>query len=94
MIALTRVFLGASSLFAIWLDPAEPARFVATTYTAHIIYVAYAIALAALIWNRSRLGRLPLATHAVDIVAFSIFQYLTLGPSSPVVPERRPPHCR
>ncbi len=84
MIAGTRIVLGASSLFAIWLDPAEPARFVAATYSAHVIYVTYAILLAAVMWNRTSLGRLPLATHLVDIVAFSFFQYLTLGPSSPL----------
>lgn len=83
VIAATRVVLGATSLFAIWLDPAEPARYVAATYSAHAVYVAYASVLAAIVWNLSRPGRLPLATHLADIVAFSFFQYLTLGPSSP-----------
>ena len=26
---------------------------------------------------------LPILTHSIDIIAFSLFQYLTLGPSSP-----------
>ena len=82
-IALARVVLGASGLFAIWLDPAEPARFVAVTYALHVAYVAYSFALAWLMWNRSSDGGLPIATHLIDIALFSMFQYLTLGPSSP-----------
>src|SRR5436309_614420 len=82
-IAAVRVALAASALFAIWLDPTEPARFVGTTYTLHAVYVAYSLVLAAIMWNRSSYGRLPIITHAADIVASSIFQYLTLGPSSP-----------
>jgi len=32
-IAVARVALAGSGLFAIWLDPAEPARYVEATYT-------------------------------------------------------------
>ena len=35
-------------------------------------------------WRRSSLGWFPVATHILDIVAFSVFQYLTTGPSSPL----------
>jgi signal transduction histidine kinase len=82
-IAGTRVALAAFSLFAIWLDPAEPARHTQLTYTLHSIYVAYAVVLAGIMWRRSSLGWAPLLTHVADIAAFSVFQYLTLGPSSP-----------
>src|SRR5438552_1186714 len=82
-IAVARVALAGSGLFAIWLDPAEPARYVEATYTLHAIYVLYAIGLAAIVWSRPSTGRLPLITHLIDIVLFSVFQYLTLGPSSP-----------
>jgi signal transduction histidine kinase len=82
-IAASRVVLAAWSLFAIWLDPTEPARYVVQTYSLHALYVIYSIILAAVMWNRSTTGRLPLATHIADVVLFSMFQYLTLGPSSP-----------
>ena len=51
-IAVLRVVLAATSLFAIWLDPAEPARFVQTTYSLHAAYLAYSIGIAAIVWNR------------------------------------------
>jgi signal transduction histidine kinase len=82
-IAVARIVLGATGLFAIWLDPAEPIRFVAATYALHATYVLYSIAVAGVMWNRSSAGVLPMVTHLVDIAIFSIFQYLTLGPSSP-----------
>jgi signal transduction histidine kinase len=82
-IALVRVALAVSSLFAIWLDPTEPARYAGPTYTLHAIYVVYSVLVAVVMWRRSSAGRLPLITHITDIVASSIFQYLTLGPSSP-----------
>jgi signal transduction histidine kinase len=82
-IALARVALGCASLLAVWLDPAEPARFAELTYTLHSIYVVYSIGLAIFTWIRPLGERFPLITHLVDIVAFSGFQFLTLGPSSP-----------
>ena len=78
-----RVVLAATSLFAIWLDPAEPARFVTITYTFHTIYFAYAVVVGAIMWPRSSAGRLPLLTLMADIAASALFQYLTVGPSSP-----------
>src|SRR5829696_1931878 len=82
-IAVARVALGCASLLAVWLDPAEPARFAELTYTLHAIYVVYSAGLAVVSWLRPLGTRFPLITHLVDIVAFSIFQFLTLGPSSP-----------
>src|SRR5205814_9329915 len=50
----------------------------------HWMYVTYSVALAALTWTVWPGGsQLALVTHAFDIIAFSVFQYLTLGPSSP-----------
>ena len=77
--------LAGAGLLAVWLDPAEPARYREATYTLLAIYVVYSIALTAVVWNRSSAGRLPLVTHLIDIVLFSVFQQLTLGPSSPFV---------
>lgn len=82
-IAVARVALAVSSLFAIWLDPAEPTRYAQVTYALHAIYVGYALTLLAAMWRYTGGRRLPLLTHAADVVVFSVFQYLTLGPSSP-----------
>lgn len=83
-IAIARVGLALTSLLAVWIDPAEPARFAQLTYALHLVYVTYAVVLLFLSTLRWADGsRLPIMTHAIDIVAFSVFQYLTLGPSSP-----------
>ena len=75
--------LAATALFAVWFDPAEPAQYGALTYTLFWTYVAYSAAI--VVWTMFWAGGdwLPLVTHTVDIIAFSAFQYLTLGPSSP-----------
>ena len=83
VIAAARVALAGSSLLGIWLDPAEPSRLVDLTYTLQAVYLFYALALAGVMWRRESVGRLPLVTHLTDIAVASIFQYLTLGPSSP-----------
>ena len=82
-IAAVRVALAATSLFAVWLDPAEPARNVVLTYNLHASYLAYALVVAAFMWRRSTSGVWPMATLVADIGAASVFQYLTTGPSSP-----------
>ncbi|HEX4348724.1 MAG TPA: histidine kinase [Vicinamibacterales bacterium] len=88
VIAAARVALAVASLFAVWLDPAEPARYAETVYSLHVVYVVYSLVLAAIMWSRATWrfpvsARLPLATHVSDIIFVSILQYLTLGPSSP-----------
>jgi signal transduction histidine kinase len=81
-IVVARVVLAASSLFAVWVDPNEPARYVIPTYTLHVIYAAYAILLALISWNRAAGRSWPLVTHVADIAVCAIFQFLSLGPSS------------
>src|SRR5580704_10705571 len=88
LIAAARVALASASLFGLWMDPTEPARNVPVTYSLHLVYVIYALALAGMMWVRPiwmrPIGkRIPLAMHVVDIIFVSILQYLTLGPSSP-----------
>ena len=41
MIGLMRLILALSALITIYIDPSEPDRFVAVTYSALIIYSAY-----------------------------------------------------
>jgi len=82
-IAVARVVLAATALFAVWLDPADPAKYADLTYTLYWIYVIYSALLVGwtIFWTGG--DRLPVITHAADILVFSVFQYLTLGPSSP-----------
>jgi signal transduction histidine kinase len=82
-IAIARVVLAATALFAVWLDPAEPEHYAALTYGLYWVYVIYSVVL--VFWTTFWTGGewLPIVTHAADILAFSVFQYLTLGPSSP-----------
>jgi signal transduction histidine kinase len=82
-IAVARIVIAGSGLVALWLDPAEPGHSVAATSTLYSIYVVYSVLLAGVVWNRPTAGRLPLLTHLVDIVLFSMFQYLTPGPTNP-----------
>jgi signal transduction histidine kinase len=82
-IALARIGLAATALLAVWLDPAEPAHNAALTYSLHWLYVLYSVAMFGVVlrWQGGQV--LPALSQAVDIVAFSVFQYLSLGPSSP-----------
>src|SRR5262245_25858375 len=82
-IAAGRLALAASSLLAVWLDPAEPAHFVRFTYGLHFTYAAYAVLLAVGTWRWEGGTRLPIVTHVIDMIVSAAFQYLTLGPSSP-----------
>jgi signal transduction histidine kinase len=82
-IAMIRVVLVASSLVAIRLDPVVPGEYARATYILHAVFLAYAVLVAAAVYRRPPGPRLPFATHLIDIIAFSMFQYLTLGPSSP-----------
>ena len=76
LIAAGRVVLAVSSLFAVWLDPAEPAKFADVAYSLLAAYVAYAAAIALLVWRSDAPShRQALVTHAFDLVFFSLFIY-------------------
>ena len=81
LVAVGRVVLASSSMLAIWLDPSQPAKYAAVTYGLMAVYVVYSVALLGLVWS-AHVRRVPnrFATHAVDLVAFSLFIFLTDGP--------------
>ncbi len=84
VIASGRVLLAAVSLVAIWLDPSEPFIYARLAYTLLALYVAYSLVLAVAAWSsRSSSPRLGVVTHVVDLALFSLFLYLTEGPTSP-----------
>lgn len=81
LITTGRVVLAASSLFAIWLDPLQPAKYVEAAYTLMSVYVVYSVLIAAMVWNSPlAMLRLSLVTHVVDIAVFALFVLLTEGP--------------
>jgi signal transduction histidine kinase len=84
LVATGRVVLAALSLFAIWLDPAEPAKYAEMTYTVLVAYVLYALLLAIIVWRvDAPLRSMQWLTHAGDLLIFSSLMYLTEGPTSP-----------
>lgn len=84
VVAAGRVFLAVFSLFAVWLDPSEPATHAHIAYGLFTAYVAYAVAVAGFVVRVGRLERWwPLATHAIDLACFSLVIFFTAGPSSP-----------
>jgi signal transduction histidine kinase len=84
LIAAARVILGAFSFLAIWLDPTEPSKYAETAYKLLAGYLLYALLLALVVWGSAApLRRLGLITHALDLGIFSLFMYLTEGPTSP-----------
>jgi len=84
LIATGRVVLAVSSLFAVWLDPAEPAKYADVAYALLAVYVVYAVAIALLVWRSDAPSdRQALVTHAFDLVFFSLFIYFTWGSASP-----------
>ena len=86
-IAAGRVVLASASLFAIWLDPTQPKRYQGLAYTLLATYTVYALFCAVLAW-RSGAPRLRHAAvrHVGDLAAFTLFMYLTDGPTSPLFP--------
>lgn len=84
LIAAGRVVLAIFSLFAVWLDPAEPAKYADIAYSLLAAYVVYAAAIALLVWRSDAPShRQALVTHAFDLVFFSLFIYFTRGSASP-----------
>jgi len=84
LIAAGRVVLAVSSLFAVWLDPSEPSKYVQVAYTLLGAYVVYAAAIAILAWRADvPFRRQGIATHVLDLAFFTLFIYFTAGPASP-----------
>lgn len=84
LVAGARLVLAASALVAIFLDPAEPARFAGISYAILLAYTAYALVVALIAWPRITQPFLwTLGTHAIDMAFFSALIYFTEGTASP-----------
>gem|GEM_PF-151516 len=83
ILTLVRCVLAFSALAIIWIDPSEPARWVALTYSSLALYCAYSVALAVI--HVGGVGRWPAsgrALHWLDIFFFAYLMALTEGTSS------------
>lgn len=82
-IAVARVVLAITASFTFWLEPAQAAPEAEFIYGLYSAYAVYAVVL--LVWSLwgEIGGHWPIVTHAVDVVLFTAFQYLTLGSTSP-----------
>ncbi len=86
LIAGGRVVLAVSSLFAVWRDPSEPAKYASVAYSVLVAYVVYALGVALVVWRHRAPPRLQgWLTHLFDLTFFSAFMYFTSGPASPFI---------
>lgn len=84
LIAGGRVVLAVSSLFAIWLEPSEPAKYAGIAYSLLVAYVFYSLGIAFVVGRSDApSNRQRLVTHCFDLIFFSLFIYFTSGPASP-----------
>ena len=84
VIALARAVLAAVFLFAIWIDPSQPAQAVVVTYGVLVFYVVAAAAIAALTWSNWWLdARLAGPMQIVDMVVFTVLVVTSDGYTSP-----------
>src|SRR5688500_12944296 len=82
VISAGRLFL--ASLLAIALASHQGIPYPPAAYTLTVGYLLYSGAVAILTWSRGVTTRgVPLATHVIDLICFSILMLLTDGPGSP-----------
>lgn len=84
VIALARTALAALFLFAIWVDPTQPAQAAIASYATLLTYVLGAVALTMITWNNWWAdARLAAAAHVFDIAVFTLLVLTTDGYTSP-----------
>ncbi len=84
VIALARAVLAAVFLFAIWIDPSQPATAAVATYAVLATYVVAAALVAVLTWDNWWLdARLAAPMQVVDILAFTLLVLTSDGYTSP-----------
>jgi signal transduction histidine kinase len=84
LIALGRFVLAIASFGAIYLDPLEPSRNPALTYSLLAAYSTYALAV--VLWNiaaSTTTYRTMVASHVFDLLFFGTINATTFGPTSP-----------
>ena len=84
VIAAGRAFLTVAGLLAIYLDPTEPRRLQAVTYTVLAAYAIYGVSVYALMRATSTLTVVQVRIfHSIDILLTSVLTFVSEGPVSP-----------
>jgi signal transduction histidine kinase len=87
VISAGRLFLAILLTLAVLVDNPEPARYAVVVRIIAFSYLAYAFGVGVLTWTRRMTTRgVPVTTHVIDLVIFSVFIYLTDGARSPFFP--------
>jgi signal transduction histidine kinase len=78
------MILATFALFTMWLDPTEPARYIATAQLLLTGYLCSSIVLALAAW-RTHLAypHSAVLIHVFDLLIFAVFMFLTTAPFSP-----------
>ncbi|HBB15890.1 MAG TPA: hypothetical protein DCZ97_02420 [Syntrophus sp. (in: bacteria)] len=80
-IASGRMILAAFALFAIWLDPTEPAEYFRTAFSLLSGYLCYSIVIALAAWRSNiNCAHSALSIHAFDLLIFAVFMFLSNVP--------------
>jgi signal transduction histidine kinase len=83
MIGLMRLILASAALLIIYLDPAEPDRFVPATYTALAIYFGYSLVLYLTArFKKSKLEWRFAWAHWIDVFCYTVLIALSSGTNS------------
>src|SRR5262245_56253494 len=83
IVASARLILALSGLLIIYVDPAEPDRFVAATYTLLIVYVVYSAALYLFALRQSPLiEHIQRWSHWADVGWYTVLVALSSGTNS------------
>jgi signal transduction histidine kinase len=82
VVAAARLALACFALLAIWLDPTQPDRYPAFTYSVLAAYVVHAAIMAILVRRPFSQG-LHVVAHVIDVLIIALLIYLTEGPTSP-----------
>ncbi|HEX8169828.1 MAG TPA: sensor histidine kinase [Thermoanaerobaculia bacterium] len=84
LIANGRFILAIASFGAIYLDPLEPSKYPAFTYSLLAAYSIYALVIALRTAAAAMTSaRWQVASHVIDLMFFGTINYATFGPTSP-----------
>ena len=84
MISLGRAMLSLLFLLSIWLDRSQPQQTVREAYALLLVYMVFALVVAALTWRNWWLdARLSIPAHFVDMGLFTGIVFSTYGYTSP-----------
>ena len=81
--AIGRLVFITFTLLALSFDPSQPRRYASLTYALVMGYLAYSGMVAAFTYWRTPGPRIAVATHVLDLLAVTVFMYLTEWTTSP-----------